>query len=550
MWRVTVFLATLAIAMFMGSGEPALAQSTVVRIEPAWKVVSPQDPPFSIQVRVDNVVTRNPCTPYSTTKACGLGAYEFTLVYDPAVIGLQSVVNGPFLGSTGRIVSCNTYYPEPDRVRYLCYTLPPGEPPGPMGPTGSGLLATVTFAPLQIGSSPADLQNVILADVTGDPIPHTVQDGSVTVDYSADLSVEKTAPGTVTAPGNIEYGVQVTNLGPDEAENVTVVDTLSSHVDFESASPGCTYDGGQHKVTCPLGNIGATLSESVSITVSVEATAAGRTIVNEAHASSATLDDDTENDDDDASTTVDPANVDIVKSAPDQVEKGAEDQYEIVVTSTGPSDACQVTVTDVLPSDVVYVSSSTTLGYCIDYEDAGERIVWCAVGDMATSTSGTITITVSFPDFDWYVCNKAQSEWTQTPPGLNESQWECTEVGEPDRDGDGCFNWRELGDNPTLGGQRDPDNPWDFFDVPLPVGDPGTGTRDKQVDGNDALAVLAKFGATPGDPIPGAPPYDPAYDRSTPSPEPWSTQAPDGVQDGNDVIWNLAQFGHSCYELP
>jgi hypothetical protein len=115
-----------------------------------------------------------------------------------------------------------------------------------------------------------------------------------------------------------------------------------------------------------------------------------------------------------------------------------------------------------------------------------------------------------------------------------------------DTDADGCTDGREVGDSETLGGQRDPLNEWDFFDVPLPVGEPGTGTRDKQIDGNDALGVLAKFGAVPGDPVATAPEYDAAYDRSAPTPDPWDTEAPDGVQDGNDVIWNLQSFGHSC----
>jgi len=124
-----------------------------------------------------------------------------------------------------------------------------------------------------------------------------------------------------------------------------------------------------------------------------------------------------------------------------------------------------------------------------------------------------------------------------------------------DTDSDGCADFEELGADPALGGSRDPDNPYDFYDVPLPVGAPGTGNKDKQIDGNDALAVLAKFGASPGDPIPTAPPYDPAYDRSAPPavyPDAgyWRTAAPDGVQDANDALWNIWQFGHSCQPPP
>jgi subtilisin family serine protease len=121
-----------------------------------------------------------------------------------------------------------------------------------------------------------------------------------------------------------------------------------------------------------------------------------------------------------------------------------------------------------------------------------------------------------------------------------------TETPCPDSDGDGCSDCQESGSDPLLGGQRDPLNPYDFFDVPLPVGEPGTGDRDGQIDGSDALAVLAKFGAVLGDPVPSAPKYDAAYDRSQPTPNPWNTQAPDGTQDGNDILWSLWQFGHSC----
>ena len=38
-----------------------------------------------------------------------------------------------------------------------------------------------------------------------------------------------------------------------------------------------------------------------------------------------------------------------------------------------------------------------------------------------------------------------------------------------DTDGDGCLDVRDLGASHTTGGQRDPNNAWDFFDVPVPV---------------------------------------------------------------------------------
>lgn len=557
-----LILATLALALLLGSGEPAQAQTTVMRIEPAWKVVSPYESSFSVQVWVDDVVTTDPC-PLVGGGPCGLGGYQLDIVFDPTVISFQSFENGPFLTSTGRtLFMCplQTVRHDPSNgvLSYSCATS--GDTP--LGPEGSGHLATVTFAPVNIGDSNLHLQNTKLAEASpyGTAIPHTTQDGTVTVAYHADLSLEKTAPATVTVPGNIQYDLQVTNLGPDEAENVTLVDTLSSHVGFVSASPACAYDGGEHQVTCDLGNMADTQSESASITVSVAASKAGRTIVNAADATSPTVDPDPSNSHAEAFTTVDPANVDIVKTAPEQVAKGATDQYEIVVTSTGPSDAASVTVTDTLPSDVVHVSSSTTLGVCIYY--AASHSVTCSLGGMPVSTSATITITVTFPDFDWYVCNKAKAQWNQVPPGLNESDWACTEVGEPDRDGDGCFNWVE----PGMG--RDPDDPWDFYDVPIPVNPDPTpnGPKNHAIAMDDVLGVLFYVGTQEGgttnangvayDTVKDSCDWDKdgtwdkegiCYDRT---PDPPLSGPPDWAVAMDDVLAVLAQTGDSCVVLP
>jgi hypothetical protein len=120
-----------------------------------------------------------------------------------------------------------------------------------------------------------------------------------------------------------------------------------------------------------------------------------------------------------------------------------------------------------------------------------------------------------------------------------------------DSDGDGCSDQEELGGNPAFGGQRDPSDPWDFFDVP--TGNPPVKTR--VIDVDDAFYVLGKFGSVAGDPISEAPPYDPAFDRSAPpavypAPGYWRTQAPDGHVDLDDFFWNLNCFGHTCFPPP
>ncbi|MEE8346069.1 MAG: flexitail domain-containing putative surface protein [Dehalococcoidia bacterium] len=114
-------------------------------------------------------------------------------------------------------------------------------------------------------------------------------------------------------------------------------------------------------------------------------------------------------------------------------------------------------------------------------------------------------------------------------PNLGSLTINCTDVPVfADTDGDGCTDLQELGLDEESGGQRDPNNPWDFYDTN------GDGLVDLP---NDILGVIVAFGA-----------YDVTYDRGpSAGPDPWNMTAPDGVIDlPNDVLGVIMQFGHSC----
>ena len=70
------------------------------------------------------------------------------------------------------------------------------------------------------------------------------------------------------------------------------------------------------------------------------------------------------------------------------------------------------------------------------------------------------------------------------------------------RDGDGCADASERQRDENLGGDRDEDNPWDFFDVPVPARpDPASnGTRNKAVLLNDVAGVMFYVGTTAANP--------------------------------------------------
>jgi len=108
-----------------------------------------------------------------------LGAYQLTLSYDSSILTALSIADGWFLRSTGRDVSCPPPVFEPGAVTFGCYT----KGTSPTGPSGSGVLATVTFAAsCGSGTSPLDLTQIELASPLGAGIPlQRVDGGSVTL---------------------------------------------------------------------------------------------------------------------------------------------------------------------------------------------------------------------------------------------------------------------------------------------------------------------------------------------------------------------------------
>jgi hypothetical protein len=139
-----------------------------------------------------------------------------------------------------------------------------------------------------------------------------------------------------------------------------------------------------------------------------------------------------------------------------------------------------------------------------------------------------------------------------------------------DFDGDGCDNARELGTSHSLGGQRSPVVPWDFFDVPGPAIQPSSvdGTRNRIINQADVEAVLFYVGTGTrvigGVPLLSGPntngvayegdlnndnePDGLTYDR-LPSPfagEPWRAGPPNGSVSLQDVGAALSGLGDRC----
>lgn len=126
-----------------------------------------------------------------------------------------------------------------------------------------------------------------------------------------------------------------------------------------------------------------------------------------------------------------------------------------------------------------------------------------------------------------------------------------------------CLDFREFWayGPERLGGQRDPENYWDFYDVVISNGAQG---RDGEIDlFNDILGVVARLGShddggtaqinrysDPTSPIPGdSSAYHPAFDRSPPAEDGfqwWRLGPPNGRIDLVDLIGIISSYGHSC----
>ena len=105
--------------------------------------------------------------------APGLNAFELDLMFDPTILDPTSVVSGGFLLAPVFTVQMVLGVLE---VEFAEVTLLP------LGAGGGGILATIVFDTIGVGTSPLDLNDVILSEPFGVEItPVTLANGSVVV---------------------------------------------------------------------------------------------------------------------------------------------------------------------------------------------------------------------------------------------------------------------------------------------------------------------------------------------------------------------------------
>jgi hypothetical protein len=170
---VGVSLALIALAPVGGSillapveVRSAALQNPTVRIEPVASVVDVGEA-FTISVMI--------------AEADDLGGFEFTLLFDATTVTADSVTVGDFPGSTGREAKTAVHIIDNQVGTASLGVVTVGSAPGP---SGTGVLATVTLTAQRHGASLLNLQDVAVVDTSAQRQTTTIEDGVVRVGFA------------------------------------------------------------------------------------------------------------------------------------------------------------------------------------------------------------------------------------------------------------------------------------------------------------------------------------------------------------------------------
>lgn len=222
---------------------------------------------------------------------------------------------------------------------------------------------------------------------------------------TADPALSMTAsPSPVVQGSNLTYTLTVNNLGPNDAVNVVVRDTLpnvfGTLVSVASSQGTCTG------TSCSLGTV--TGGGSATMTIVVTPTIIGQ-LLNQASVYSDLPDPDVTNNNASISLTVQAApappsaDLRITKTdSPDPLIVGSNLTYTITVTNLGPEAASDVAVTDDLPASVTFQSATPSQGTC-----SGANSLTCALGTITAGANATVSVVVT-PTMVGTLSNTAQ----------------------------------------------------------------------------------------------------------------------------------------------
>lgn len=221
-----------------------------------------------------------------------------------------------------------------------------------------------------------------------------------TIDDGADLVLTKSGlPNPVTAGGNVTWTVGVTNQGPNDANSITVTDTLPANMTYVSSSgTGWSCGNAGQVVTCTRAALanGASAPD-ISIIGRVTGAVTG-TLTNSATAAASTADPNPNNTVTANVTVNTGADLSIGKSvSPNPVLSAQNATFTLTPRNNGPFAASTVSVTDPLPAGFVFISGSGTGWACTHDGSPTGGTVTCSRASYSVGATDNITIVATAP---------------------------------------------------------------------------------------------------------------------------------------------------------
>jgi uncharacterized repeat protein (TIGR01451 family)/fimbrial isopeptide formation D2 family protein len=369
--------------------------ATATLVEPALTISKTPDhgpadagSPSSFTVTVGNTgngTARN--VDIADVLPAGLSYTAGTATATPAAgFSETSVAAGPAAGQTS--------------VHWRLATLAPG--------------ASVTLhLPVAVAASVLDgstLTNTASAHADEEPVP--VSDtGSLDVAARTDLAIDKTGAPTYTAGSEYTWHLRVRNLGPADARNAIVSDTLPGGTTLVSADAPCVLTTGV--LSCALGTVPAGSDRTYDVLVGVDPGVVVPTLDNTATVATTTIDRDPANNSSTFGPAASPlADVSVIKTAsPVAILLGHDTTFTLTVANGGPSVARAVSLVDTLPPQLAFVSTDGAT--CTQ---AGGTIS-CPLGDLAPGASVALHVVASGVSEGTWVNDATVSTTTPEPAG-------------------------------------------------------------------------------------------------------------------------------------
>ena len=251
------------------------------------------------------------------------------------------------------------------------------------------------------------------SDVANNSFVYTAQAGSLQADVALNVTL---TPLTIVNGQNFVYNLNVTNNGPDDAQNVVLTENLPPSASFLSASPAPTTNV-SNVLTFNLGTVPSGQTVTVKLTMS-PLTNVGNFVHNTASVTTTSIDSNTSNNSSTMDSVVaspDQSDLNVTIGGPTFSVSTTGIAYTATITNNGPHTADNV----VFNGGVTALDTIATLSASQGTVSQASDAITGNLGALAPGQSATVTFTVNTGASDTSVAVNASAKADENDPTLN-----------------------------------------------------------------------------------------------------------------------------------